>query len=88
VALLGWGEWAGDISTRWRRRHVVESGGQRAVLRRWATGLDGHLGKTGARDNALLAAIHLGAESLQIWVSKERSWKRGKHELTHPSSYS
>lgn len=65
TALLGWGEWAGCVGT-WRRwGHVVGAGGWRAVLRGRATGLDRHFGKTGARDDTLLAAIHLGAEGLE-----------------------
>ena len=72
AALLGWLVWGerarchGTVDDRWRRGHAVGSGGRRTVLRWRATRLDGHLRETCAWDNTLLAAVHLGAESLDI----------------------
>jgi hypothetical protein len=70
MALLGRSEWAGNIGTwcRWCR-HVVRSGRWRAVHRRWPARLDGHFGKASARDDTLLAAVHLGAKCLIVMLA-------------------
>lgn len=59
--LAGRSERARSVGT-WRRRTDVRA--LRAAALRWATGLDGELGETGARDDTLLGAVHAGAESL------------------------
>jgi hypothetical protein len=72
AALLGWlvgSEWArshGAVDNGWRCGHAIGSGRRGAILRWRAARLDGHLGKTCAWDNTLLAAVHLCAECLDI----------------------
>jgi hypothetical protein len=72
AGLLGWlvgSEWArshGAVDNGWRCGHAIGSGRRGAILRWRAARLDGHLGKTCAWDNTLLAAVHLCAECLDI----------------------